>query len=253
MVSSVPLKTTISTKLTYICPHMMQQKQIALLFFSRNASAEGRKKAWFSAGEGGRNKTLATSLIAQTHQVLIKTGLPIFHIHEGLQHGETFGQRLANAYQSVFDLGYYGVIAVGNDTPGIDLIDWQELSTQLKGGHCIIGPTYRRGAYLIGITADLFDKRAFQELPWCSRGLFQALVQFCSGISTPFILSRLRDINRRSDLTRLLTDANLNGRFISIIRNLLFPTAAINGELNYHLRSSQYLLGHAHFRAPPLV
>lgn len=231
---------------------MVEKKKIALLFFSRSAAAEGREKAWFSVGTSTKNQTLAASLVRHTHQVLKQSGLPVFHFHEGNQCGQTFGERLANAYQQIFDLGYEGVIAVGNDTPELDRIDWKELCAALAAGECLIGPTFRQGAYLIGITADAFDQQDFAALPWQSGRLLQRLIHFCTTSKVkPVLLTTLRDVNTRADLKKLTKNALVDHPLGILIRQLLTAVKEILIKRSIALRLSLYLLGHAHFRAPP--
>lgn len=240
------------TKCTYICRYMTKKKQIALLFFSRSAALEGRKKAWFSAGSGSKNKTLAAALIRHTYQTLEQSGFPVFHFHENNQQGQTFGERLANAYQEVFDLGYEAVVAVGNDTPEIDRIDWHHTANQLMAGKCVIGPTFRKGAYLIGITAEAFKKEAFEQLPWQSEQLFQALHTFCTRSNEPpVLLDTLRDLNTRGDLGKLRFSSFLDLHLKRVLLSLLFFPVRILSGLVSVLTLKLFLLGHAHFRAPP--
>lgn len=232
----------------------MMEKKIALLFFSRNATLEGCRKAWFSAGSREKNRRLAASFIHHTHRTLQRTDLPVFHYHEGNQSGETFGEKLANAFQEIFQQGYHGVIAVGNDTPGIDRVDWQQLSDQLMSGRCIIGPNFRRGAYLIGITAEVFDRERFQQLPWQSARLLEALVAFCrKSDQTPLLLHKLRDANTADDLKQLVRELLLSSRLKKTL--LLLLSATVQGFLKAieDFRRQLFLLGRAHFRAPPVI
>lgn len=198
------------------------ESNIALIYFSRRAYAESRKKSWFPNKAYDSNRAIASSLILQTSGRVRESGLPIFHYHEGNQKGATFGERLANAYQDVFNLGYQGAIAIGNDTPEIADIKWAEVSNQLQSGKCVIGPSLRGGAYLIGITAEVFNKQAFQKLPWQTNKLFTALTRFCTNRQhNPYVLKRLRDINSYYDLQRLVKNSYLGQYFKRLILRLL--------------------------------
>lgn len=183
---------------------MSQQSNIAILFFSRTAAREGLKKTWFTGESYHKNKLLASSLIAQSLSAIEKASFPVYHYHEGKQQGNTFGERIANAYQEVFALGYDAIIGVGNDTPEIVQLDWGGIAMQLCAGNTVLGPSLRGGSYLIGLKAETFDRQAFEQLPWQSSQLFQALHDWCENNGTdPVLLSTRRDVNTYLDLEAL--------------------------------------------------
>ncbi len=202
---------------------IMDGKKIALLYFSCKPTVESRRKNWFSLGANRRNEALASSLILQTSQIVQQSGFPVFHYHEGNQTGRTFGERLANAYQEIFDQGYDAVIATGNDTPEMANIDWQTVATQLSAGKCVLGPSLRGGTYLIGLTAAAFCKTAFQNLPWQSGRLFQLLRQYCAlaGMA-PVVLEALRDINTYHDLIKLVKSASIDRILRRVLHQLVY-------------------------------
>src|SRR5690606_80914 len=99
----------------------------------------------------------------------------------------------------IFQLGYEGIIAIGNDCPEISQINWQEIIRVLGKGKSLIGPNHRNGVYLIGSRKEEFDLACFASLPWQTPGLFQHMVDF---FSEPVILETLADINTTQDLYR---------------------------------------------------
>lgn len=231
---------------------MVDNNKIALLYFSRTAQPESRIKAWFSDGPTEKNKVLASLLIHHTSRVLQRSGLPVFHYHEGKQSGRSFGERLANAYQEVFDLGFEAVIAVGNDTPELANVDWQQVISSLESGQCILGPTFRQGAYLIGITRSCFEQSAFRQLPWQSAALFASLIEFCSRERDLVLLPMLLDINNSSDLKKLIKRPAVHPSLRRIFLNLLQAYARIEA-----LPADQAVVtqaaGSALFRGPPTL
>jgi len=82
----------------------------AILLFSRTARAEAAVK-----GFGGETR-VAESLIRRTEATIGRTGLPFFRSTEADQRGATFGQRLAEAMQQVYDQGFDKLI-VGTCAP----------------------------------------------------------------------------------------------------------------------------------------
>lgn len=184
-------------------------------------------------------------------QVVHQSGLPVFHYHEGNQKGQTFGERLANAYAEVFEQGYEAVISVGNDSPELHQTDWQAVVDILMGGQCVIGPSLRGGAYLIGITRRHFSNKTFQQLPWQTRGLLPALSQFCTSDHVePHLLQELRDVNTLNDVLQLKNSLFLTPvmkcLLLWLFRTVQIITLEITILPNFLQQSTPAL------RAPPL-
>jgi uncharacterized protein len=215
---------------------------IALIFFSRSATAEAKNKLWLR-GEGIRkNQLLAKALINQTKQVIERSGLDVFHFDETNQAGKTFGEKLANAYASVFGRGYAAAICVGNDTPQLNMVNWQEVIFALANGQNVIGPNCRKGAYLIGITKDSFDKEQFQFLSWQTASLQSELIEYCK---TPILLDQYYDLNNWKDI---LSVAEMIGSFRRFIHSIIGAVWVLIEEFTsifVHIRGIKNL------RAPP--
>lgn len=151
-----------------------------------------------------------------------KSKLPFFHFHEGKQVGNTFGERIANAYQELFNQGFDAVIAIGNDTPGQECIDWDHAVSQLNAGNCVLGPSQRGGAYLIGVTKEVFQQGSFAQLSWQTNQLFATLEVYCrKSSSEPTILPCLLDANSAADLDTIISDQKLDATFRKWIASLL--------------------------------
>ncbi|MEL7118012.1 MAG: DUF2064 domain-containing protein [Bacteroidota bacterium] len=200
---------------------------IAILYFSRSAESERRYKHWFSSKNEAKNQVLAEALIQQSKLAAQKTGLPVFHFHEGNQKGANFGERLANAYQEIFNQGYDAVVAIGNDIPELHKTNWNWVFDQLSQGNNILGPTTKGGAYLIGLTKKAFNKSTFQALPWQTYDLFEALKQYCFFKSCTLFLKVLRDVNTLKDLLALKNSQFLHQHFRTLIFALISSVAKI--------------------------
>ena len=246
------MKTTDFRSIWCIIAAVKTRKNIALVYFSRNAARESQEKNWFSGRHTGSNKALASSLIIQSTRIVEATGFPVFHYHEGNQRGRTFGQRIARAYQEVFAQGYDAVIAVGNDSPELATTDWQEIEDQLTAGRCVIGPSLRGGAYLVGLTAEVFHQEKFQHLPWQTHRLFSALTRFCTvREDRPVLLETLRDVNTWHDLQKLVKKSDFAGSFKRILLRLLFRKKKRVTHLFQYLPTLS-LAAPLPLRAPPL-
>lgn len=231
---------------------MNKSSKIALLFFSRNANEESRKKSWFAPANCQDNAAVAHALINQSSDFIKNSGLPVFHFHEGNQRGKNFGERFANAYQDVFDRGFTGVIAIGNDSPEIVNINLQKVSFDLLLGKTVLGASLRGGAYLIGLTRESFDKSEFQNLPWQSGRLFSALSEVVGKVQSPIILETLRDINSLNDLKILLEDSEFQTIFKHLISFLKSQTKRFYRIPNDWTPNS-FLLTNLRFRGPPVL
>jgi glycosyltransferase A (GT-A) superfamily protein (DUF2064 family) len=228
----------------------MSEQSIALLYFSRNADLESQKKAWFSGNATYKNKQLAKSLIQQSSQAVYQSGFPVYHFHEGNQKGENFGERLANAYQELYEKGFNAVIAVGNDSPEIAGLDWQQIRHDLQTGKNVLGKSCRGGAYLLGITRASFQKDAFQNLPWKNNQLYTELFRQLNSYEEVVELDVLRDINSFFDLKKILFSKGITSLFRKIVTHLLKVEQNFQFSLP-HFRS--YLISDSRLRAPPVV
>ncbi|SMG35373.1 hypothetical protein SAMN05661096_02335 [Marivirga sericea] len=228
---------------------MGNNKNIALIFFSRTSAGEAKYKSWFK--EKIKNSYAASLLINKAESAVQKSGIPFYHFHEKNQKGNNFGERIANAYQEVFDMGYEQVISVGNDCPDLENINWRQISVNLSKGKTVLGPDTRGGAYLIGIQKKYFDKGQFEALSWQKNTLYQELSLLCE-VSTKLVeLNQYRDINSSHDI-RLLSNVKKSiDKFRQLLFQLLkpFKVVAIEFQIVTH---DFYIFKDSPLRAPPI-
>ena len=221
----------------------MKPLRTVILFFSYSAVRQAREKR-FCKNDPVRNHRLAAHFIRRTLTALRKSGLPVVHYHEEYQRGESFGQRLQNAYADLFDLGYEAVIAVGNDSPDLHKISWDGVAEDLRQGKPVLGPDHRGGAYLIALTRDQYENGYLDQIPWHSGEVFHVLATkgpFC-------ILTSRPDLNNYRDLIRYLR--NVSGKKGLWLKNLLLSpvqAAVINGNL-----PAWFMATPDGLRAPPI-
>ncbi|MEO1097091.1 MAG: DUF2064 domain-containing protein [Bacteroidota bacterium] len=226
-------------------------RDIAILFFSRSSCEDANQKQWFS-GKSQANLQVARCLSEQISEVLKKTGLAVFHFHEGNQVGSTFGERLTNAFQEVFHLGYDGVIAVGNDTPELVSIDVNDVAGRLAQGDCVLGPSLRGGAYLIGLTKKSFNYHSIRALPWKKAILFESFCDLLrSGGHKIELLAALRDVNSFHDLLALLRNSRIPLDLKRVIKLILIHFTNRFPEIKTTFRVST--LSVRSLRAPPAL
>ena len=225
------------------------ERNTAVLIFSQSAAREVASKRLLNNSAG--NFQLIRLLQSRVYQTVQISGLPFFCTDELTQIGTSFGERITNAIQDIFDQGYQRVIAIGNDCPELQPEDLRFAADQLLKGKCVIGPNIRKGTYLIGLDQSSFIAEEFMELPWQSNQLLLKLKAYFDSIKTSVkVLRDLRDLNSFADLKRLLWSCDELKRFCRIIRTLIQSKTHQAGDLSYF--RSLISIGSRQLRAPPI-
>ncbi len=229
---------------------MQANNKTALIFFSRKASYEGRMKQ-FVKNSPIQNQKISAALIARAEKTLQESALPVFHFHQGNQSGNSFGEKLANAYQEIFDLGYDNLIAVGNDSPELAAIDWNEIQNKLDTGKSVLGPNFRGGTYLIALPKSQFRKEEFAALSWQTNQLFNALENYCNTEeNNPFVLEKFRDINTHFDLKIFSKSYFFDPAFKKLIQWIISAKNLLFFKHPLRIFTSPILI-YSPFRGPP--
>ena len=198
------------------------QKNIALLFFSRSPLAESRHKR-FVDRDPSKNRQVADLMVSQSLRHVQNSGLPYFLFDESRQKGNTFGERLTNAFNELFQKGFDGVIAVGNDCPGLGTVNWELITQMMKQNRPVLGPTPDGGSYLIGLTRDSFHKDSFRQIPWKTHNVHQSLCTYLlNGGFDLYEIDPQRDINTFDDLLYFLKTSfsGVLKHFKELLKNL---------------------------------
>jgi glycosyltransferase A (GT-A) superfamily protein (DUF2064 family) len=174
----------------------------AILVFSRSAEEEASVKT-FHHGQGPQaDLWVARQLIAHTLATVRQTGLPVYQARR--QTGASFGERLANALEEVFQHGHQRVIIVGNDSPGLNLRLLQEANQALQEQSMVIGPATDGGSYLIGLSRYAYQRTAFVQLAWETAQLCDDLRAYSMALQqSTHQLPLLSDIDSAQDLQRV--------------------------------------------------
>lgn len=184
--------------------------------------------------------------------MLKKSGLPIIVIDENSQVGATFGERIRNAFESTFQLGYDQLIMVGNDTVGLHQSEIARANNLLKTQSGVIGETTDGGSYLIGFQKAFFDtiSERFQEISWKTNTVFselEALIQPDSRLQFPVKY----DLDTAADLNALLTresDHSIRKSVLTLLANLTdwlsFPVKRKDADVSWLIANS--------LKAPPI-
>ncbi|MBV6647627.1 MAG: DUF2064 domain-containing protein [Cyclobacteriaceae bacterium] len=180
----------------------------ALLVFARSSQAEAQHKNLLSGSLA--NRKLLKSLRQHTLNIASNSGLITFQYSEQDQKGQSFGERISNSIQEVFDKGYRHIIVIGSDCPDLVVEDIHLATDQLNESGLVIGPDHRGGTFLLGLTQDGFDRQAFSKLAWQSKDLVSSLTEYASsrGYDTSY-LSPKYDVNDLADLVKLSQKSTL--------------------------------------------
>lgn len=152
----------------------------AILIFSRHAKEEAGQKKYANLLNKKSGIKLASQLIRYTQQQAEKSALPVIHFFTDKQRGHTFGERLADAIEEGFALGFARLIVTGTDSPCVNSKQFKEVAKKLNTTQLVLAPTADGGVYLIGIHKDAFDKESFTAVPWLTNTVFNSLKQYAS-------------------------------------------------------------------------
>ncbi|MBT8235746.1 MAG: DUF2064 domain-containing protein [Bacteroidia bacterium] len=176
-----------------------EQTRTAILLFARTPQAEIQHK-WLPKGE-----LLYEQFNEHSQNLISRSGRSFFHFSEKDQQGENFGEKFANAFQRIFDLGFDRIISIGNDSPHLTNLEIRTAIQSLEAGNQVLGPSRDGGIYLLGLLSSEFDKERFLEFSWGRRCLYTELKEYFEiNNKTPHILPAIIDVDNSSDIPLLL-------------------------------------------------
>lgn len=112
------------------------------------------------------------------------------------------GERMYQAFKTVFDEGYTKVLIIGSDCP--------EISTQLIEGSfdaldkkdVVIGPAADGGYYLLGMST--LEKKYFEDKEWSTSSVRLDTIRTIEAIGKDYLLLKeLRDLDNIADLEEM--------------------------------------------------
>ena len=211
---------------------MPKDSNLAILFFSRSAKTEGINKS-FVRDSKKQNMQLARSLIKHTRDQIHRSGFPVFEINEKLQTGSSFGERIENAFKSIFDKGFTYVIAVGNDTPQLRHAHLIQAAGSLLSAESdiVLGPAKDGGTWLMGYSREAFHHHSLQELPWKSPSLLSAILEISGEQFSISQLERFSDIDNYTSLKSFIK----TNKFVTSLLTLIHLIRGILASLSFKL------------------
>ena len=123
------------------------------------------------------------------------------------QSGNDLGERMKNAFKTVFSQGLSSALLIGSDSPDLPGLIIDEALISLKDHDAVVGPSYDGGYCLIGFRADTFLPCAFDKIPWSTPEVFvQTLDILGKADYRVHILPKWRDIDTHDDLKAFYYD-----------------------------------------------
>ena len=123
------------------------------------------------------------------------------------------GQRMQDAFASLFEMGYQNCIIIGSDLLDLKAMLIETAFKKLKDHDVVIGPAEDGGYYLLGLKKN--NTLIFQNKDWGTSTVFEATVRDLATLKV-CLLDTLNDIDTFDDLKRSSYDwAKLNPVLVS--------------------------------------
>ncbi len=193
---------------------------VAILLFSRTAGEEALHKPFSPRGRAV-NRRIADHFISHAERTARRSGLPVVHVSSAGQRGDTFGERIVNAFRLVFARGYARVLAIGNDCPYLTPGLLQKAAARLQTQPVVLGPARDGGAYLIGLSLDGFRGDDFQQLAWQTPDFYESLLTYCRTHGLSYArLPPHSDLDNHRDVAHFLRAPHQTEPIRSLARHL---------------------------------
>lgn len=132
-----------------------------------------------------------------------------------IQCGKDIGERMANAFEKLFNSGYNEVLIIGTDIVGDLLKELEDAFSHFNISDIVLGPSHDGGFYLIGCK-NRFDNYIFRDIQWSTENVLKKLVLNIEEKGYKYSLTnKLYDIDNYEDLKKALSDnlITYNGEF----------------------------------------
>jgi len=118
------------------------------------------------------------------------------------------GCRMVSALQSAFNNGSSGVVIIGTDCPGVNVLVMEQAFEALSNYDLVLGPAQDGGYYLIGVRRLIPE--LFSGISWGTSEVLQQTVEIAKQIDLAIAyLPTLADVDRPEDLP-VWKQANVN-------------------------------------------
>jgi len=122
-----------------------------------------------------------------------------------LQEGQDLGERIENAFQTLFRKGYEKIVLIGSDLPTISIDIISQALQGLETNDCVIGPSKDGGYYLIALSHP--QSFLFEDLPWSTSDVLKKTIEILDKKGLTYnLLPEFEDIDTYKELLSLYKD-----------------------------------------------
>lgn len=201
----------------------IKAQNTALLVFIRDSKLEAETKVFAEHLGFEGNEKVAKVLNQRIIKLCQKTDIPTFIFNGSKQKGESFGARISNAFDSLFEKGFENVIAVGNDCLTISCETLQNAKDKLREKEMVLGPARDGGLYLIGLSKSAFQRNQFTNFNWTTKYLTDDFLNFADQFELGLeVFEEARDIDNAADFKIAIKSFSKFDVLIKTLKNILF-------------------------------
>ncbi|WP_373521113.1 TIGR04282 family arsenosugar biosynthesis glycosyltransferase [Aquiflexum sp.] len=121
-----------------------------------------------------------------------------------IQEGAYLGERMQNAFATIFGMGYTKAVLIGTDCPEITPKIIKTSLDSLKKHEVVVGPALDGGYYLIGM--NKVYPQLFWQMPWSTEKLLTLTLQKLNNDNlSHYLLPVLSDIDTEEDWLKFET------------------------------------------------
>ena len=115
------------------------------------------------------------------------------------QDGENLGEKMRNAFEKIFNLGFEKAVILGTDIPDISESILSKSFLELEQNNIVIGPSTDGGYYLLGM--NKFYPNIFDDIKWGTESVFEKTIDKIHENNLSYTtIDRLTDIDVKEDL-----------------------------------------------------
>ena len=127
-----------------------------------------------------------------------------------VQKGADLGNKMRDAFEQGFALGYNRVILTGSDLPHLPAATLDDAAKKVETCDVVIGPALDGGYYLVAMKQDRFFPEMFDDIPWSTPDVLNiTLKKLAEGRRKHCLLTAMRDIDTLEDLTAVSAETGL--------------------------------------------
>jgi rSAM/selenodomain-associated transferase 1 len=191
----------------------------ALIIFTKNL-IYGNVKTRLAAVVGNKKAfNVYKKLIKHTHEITKQFACDIIVFYSDeikaddiwqnanekqLQKGNDLGEKMMNAFNTVFEKGYANIVIIGTDCPELNEEIINTAFVNLHKYAVVIGAAADGGYYLLGMKK--MHRELFTNIEWSTNNVLQTTIKRCrQNHLLYFLLKELHDVDEEKDLQYMKT------------------------------------------------